>query len=381
MRPIVNKIQIILVALILVGSTENLWAGSKPSKKTAKIGYEKLETLAQVLHFVETNYLHAKDNPELIDFAIKGIVEHLDRYSRYFSKEEFEREQAKERKRALGLGIEWRFRQKRCFVSGLRSGSVADRAVVRVGEEIFSLNGLSPVALGKAAVTKLLSQRSGKWTRLGVQGIEVEPRVVRIAPPESELIHLKSLDSGVAVLRIGQFFLGADKVVREALSKLTTPPRGLIIDLRGNTGGVVEEAVRISDFWLDKGLISTMVDPAGRRSESRARPAESAAQYPIVVLIDGRTASAAEVLAAALSQNRRAKLVGTQSFGKATVQTLIRMTDGSALRLTVGRLLTPAGHSIEGVGLVPDFEVLPGRLADGKDRQFAQAVEAVLYPR
>ena len=381
MKIIMIIYRLVLSGLLLTGFGETVWAQNKAPKKSTNLRYEKLETLAQVIHFIETNYLHSQEESDVVDFAIKGLVQRLDKYSRYFTKAEFEREREREKKRALSLGIEWRFSGKICLVTAVRAGSVADQAGVRLGEEIFSFNGLSPSALGQEAVSKLLSERGGRWTRLGLQGIEPEPRELRIPPPESELIHLKQLGQGITVLRIGQFFMGADKVVMSTLQKLKADPTGLIIDIRGNTGGVVEEAVRISDLWLEKGLISTMIDASGRRTESRARPGDSFGKYPIIVLIDGRTASAAEVLAAGLQHNGRAKLLGTQSFGKATVQTLIRMADGSALKLTVGRLLTPQGRSIEGLGLVPDFEVLPGRLADGRDRQLAEAVHAVLYPR
>jgi carboxyl-terminal processing protease len=353
----------------------------KADAAAATLGYPQLETLAQVLHFVDTNYLYAKSEKRFVEFAIRGLVDRLDKHSRYYSKEELAREEAKERKRALGIGIEWELHKQRCVVLSVRPGSAADRAGVKPGEEIFSFNGLSPTALGRSVVEKFLTDRSGKWTRLGLQGIALQPRTVRVPPPEIEFVQLERRPNKIVILRLGRIFVGAQDAVTKALDELDFVPKGLVLDIRGNTGGVVEEAVRISDLWLSEGRISVMVDASGQRKESVARSGNEPPRYPIAVLIDGRTASAAEVLAAALAQNGRAKLVGTQSFGKATVQTLIRMTDGSALKLTVGRLLMPDGESLDGLGLVPNLEVLPGRTPDGRDRQLLQAMQAVLYPR
>ena len=168
--------------------------------------------------------------------------------------------------------------------------------------------------------------------------------------------------------------------MRQELSRRARPVQHLIVDLRGNTGGVVEEAVRIADLWLDEGLISVMIDANRHREERLAHGGGVATKYPIVVLIDGSTASAAEVLAAALSENQRARLVGTQSYGKSTVQTLIRFTNGSALRLTVGRLFGPLGRSWGGLGLSPALLIVPGLTSAGRDRQLVGAIQAVLYP-
>jgi len=372
----------LIISMACLVSAQAFAAKPAVKAKASKVAYDQLETLAQVLHFVDTNYINRSIPSPWIEFAIRGVVDRLDQYSRFFSPEELAREQAKERSVQLGIGIRWAFEKGRCLVSDIRVGSAAHQAGVKIGDEIVKVNGLSPLALGAEAFRVFMEDRSEKWTKMNLRSSAGELRKIRVAPPEVEYIRAEELENGVTVLRIGRFFAGAETAVRLALqaSGEKSVPKRLVIDLRGNTGGVVDEAVRVSDLWLKKGLISIMIDASGHRHESVARAGDDQPEYPIVVLVDGKTASAAEVLAAALSENNRAKVVGTQTFGKATVQTLIRFTDGSALRLTVGRLLTPDGRSIGGLGLPPDVQVLPGRTPDGLDRQLIGACNAVLYP-
>ena len=357
----------------------------KPSKRMSKRSdsrkiFEHLEILSQVIHFVDTNYLHELKSKELIDSAIRGIASSLDKYSRYYSAEEFE-EQLRVDTEKFTLGINWKMSKARYKIVGTRAGSVAARAGITAGDEILRVNGLHPRVLENASLEKLLTGREGKWISLQLRNESGKERSVRIPPPEAEQIFAHQTKEQIVVIRIGKFFMNASQVVQQTLSKYSAKPRGYIIDIRGNTGGVVEEAVRIADLWLSEGIIASMKDRAGKTTVYRAKLGNTLPDVPVVVMVDGQTASAAEVLAAGLIKNNRARSVGTQTFGKGTVQTLMRLADGSALRLTVARLFGPKGHSLEGLGIRPDIEVLPGRLADGRDRQYARGLDALLYPR
>ena len=378
------SIPFVIVCLLGVSGVAHT-GEKKPKKRIEKRSEERsifdhLEILSQVIHFVDTNYLHELPSKDLIDAAIRGIAMRLDKYSRYYSAEEFE-EQLRIDTQRFSLGIEWEVRGGRYEVVGVRARSVAARAGILPGDEILRVNRLSPRVLEKAALEKLLMGREGKWISLKLEDKSGQKKLVRVPPPEAEEIFARQTKEGVVVIRIGKFFLNASQVVRQVLSKYEADPRGYIIDIRGNTGGVVEEAVRIADLWLKEGVIASMKDRANKTTIHRANSGNTLPDVPVILLIDGRTASAAEVLAAGLIENKRAQAVGTQTFGKGTVQTLMRLADGSALRLTVARLFGPNGHSLEGLGIRPDIEVLPGRLADGRDRQYARGLDALLYPR
>jgi len=351
-----------------------------PKRSDSRKIFDHLEILSQVIHFVDTNYLNELKSKDLIDSAIRGIAASLDKYSRYYSAEEFE-EQMRVDTEKFSLGINWKILKGRYKVIGTRSDSVAARAGITAGDEILRVNRLDPRVLEKVSLKKLLMGREGKWISLQLRDASGKERLVRVPPPEAEQIFARQTKERIVVIRIGKFFMNASQVVQQTLSKYSAEPRGYIIDIRGNTGGVVEEAVRIADLWLREGVIASMKDRAGKTTVYRAKPGNTLPEVPVIVMVDGQTASAAEVLAAGLIKNNRAKAVGTQTFGKGTVQTLMRLADGSALRLTVARLFGPKGQSLEGLGIAPDIQVLPGRLADGRDRQYARGLDALLYPR
>ena len=375
----------ILVACSISGSS--LAHADKPGRqkrdsksREERTIFDHLETLSQVIHFVDTNYLNELNSKELVEAAIRGIASRLDKYSRFYSSEEFE-EQIRIDTQRFSLGIGWKLAKGRYIIESIRPNSVAARAGVLAGDEILRINRLSPRVLERAALGKLLLGKEGKWISLQLQNEAGEKRSVRVPPPEAEQVYAQQTKDGVVVVRIGKFFVNASQVVRQVLSESQKPPRGYLIDIRGNTGGVVEEAVRIADLWLSEGVIASMTDRLGKTTIHKANAGNTLPSVPVILLIDGQTASAAEVLASALLQNKRARSVGTQTFGKGTVQTMMRLADGSALRLTVARLFGPEGRSLEGLGIKPDIEVLPGRLPDGRDKQYARGIDALLYPR
>jgi carboxyl-terminal processing protease len=200
-----------------------------------------------------------------------------------------------------------------------------------------------------------------------------------IPPPAVEG---RRLGDDVVLLRLRAFPEGSGREVERQLALLRAGGRigGLILDLRDNPGGVLDEAVHVADLWLRDGVIVSVEGPRKDTTRANAHPKGTEPDYPLVVLVNGRSASAAEVLAAALQEHGRAPVLGTQTFGKGSVQTVIELADGSALKLTVARYLTPKGRSLEGTGITPDQFVPPGPYGDdegdpGRDRPLQAALQ------
>ena len=263
--------------------------------------YRSLAVFARALHYIETTYVEVVDSDTLIHGAIRGMVDTLDRHSRFIDP-----------------------------------------------EELAALRSMQP------------------------EGPEATVEARRLA-------------EGSGYLHIRRFSGSTAAELDRALHSLSAedPLTGLVLDLRDNPGGIVSQAVRVADRWISAGTIVATVSAKGRTEVERAYAEGTQPAYPLVVLVNGRTASAAEVVAAALQDHGRAALVGTHTLGKGTVQTVIELGDGSAMTLTIARYLSPHGRVVEGEGLRPDRIVAPGRRppSDDGDRQLRAAVEhlAALY--
>ncbi len=325
-------------------------------------GFKELHTFTKVLHYIEENYVTRVDEEKLIRGAIRGMLDTLDPHSVYMSPEVNRELKVDTSGRFDGVGIEVAVRDGGLIVVSPIKGSPADKAGIQSGDKIVKINGISTrdMNLGEA-VTKMRGRRGSRvLLTLERQGIKhpFEVSVVReiINVPS---VHAEEEGGGVDYVSISSFQQGTSRALEKALADLSAkgPIKGLVLDLRKNPGGLLEQAVSISDIFLDKGIIVT-TENRGQEIDRREAHAEGTQpDYPMVVLVDGGSASASEILAGALQDNKRATIMGTKSFGKGSVQTVIDLDDGSGLKLTIAYYHTPSGRLIQDHGIEPDIIV------------------------
>lgn len=338
---------------VLLGAT----ISSAAAEANADSLYRKLEVLAEVLGRVETHYVDAVSPTELIYGAAAGITSQLDAHSAFFTPEEYRDLIDITEGEYAGIGIEISSQDGPAEVVAVFDGSPAQKAGIGPGDTILGVDGESTQGMDLDKIQMALRGPVGTRTVLSIRrrGRD-EPRTftlvrswIRVAP----LTH-QSLTDGVEYVQVKTF---ARRVSSDLESTLEdhTPQRGLVLDLRGNPGGLFDEAVAICDLFLRDGPIVTAIGKGGRvidRQEAHERGTEPG--YPVAILVDGGSASAAEIVAAALHDRGRARLFGNRTYGKGSVQSILDLSDGSGLKLTVARYVTPAGFQIDGRGVVPD---------------------------
>lgn len=330
--------------------------------------YAKLSVFARALHYIETTYVESRPAEPLIYGAIRGMVSTLDARSAFLDPTELAELRRRAEKRHGGLGLLLSDEGGEISVVGLQPGSPGKAAGITPGDRILEVEGRSVSGFSAEEVEARLRGEPGTKVFLKLlkqKRASVEPTVMVRAPLAEPSVGARFLEPGVAHVRVRQFSESTFEELREALARL----RGkgsidrLILDLRENSGGLLEQAVRVADLWIASGTIVSTVGRAGRPETQRAHPVATEPPYPMVVLVNEKTASASEVVAGALQDHGRATVIGTHTFGKASVQTIIELEDGSALRLTVARYLTPKGRSLEGKGLKPDLGLAEAAVA------------------
>jgi carboxyl-terminal processing protease len=295
--------------------------------------------------------------------AVEGMLKALgDRWSTYFQPAEFSSFQAGLDGRYSGVGVWLRSAQDgEVYLGSVQPGSPAERAGLVAGDRLLAVDGDDVGALTLSQVAQKLRGDAGTRLRLRVErdGEPVGLALVRddLASDDVEVARLKG---DVEVVRITAFTRGVGASVRKAVATSTTPGQagsaGVVLDLRGNPGGLLTEAVEVASAFLDGGAVVSY-EKRGEPVHHLDAIGSGDTSVPVVVLVDGGTASAAEVVAAALQDRNRAVIVGSRTYGKGSVQEPRSLSDGSAIELTVGRYLTPDGRSLDGVGIEPDVAV------------------------
>jgi len=341
-------------------------SSSAPESAAVPIGSEVLpwrdaHLLAEVLQRVRENYVDHVDVHQLMHQATRGMLEGLDEHSTLLDAREYAALQASTNGSYAGVGVEVEgvatgIRIVRCL-----SGSPAQRAGLRAGDLVVRIDEVAVSAANLDVATDLLRGDVGSSVRLAVQrdGHAAQDYLLQRSEVQLPSVAAESLAPGVGYFRISEFTNATANELATAVAGVRAAHggklKGLIIDLRNNPGGVLEAASASADEFLEHG---TIVSADGRTGDSRFRmeatPGDLAGGAPIVVLVNGGSASAAEILAAALRENGRATLVGRKTYGKGTVQTILPLSDGEALKITTSRYYTPSGASINGVGITPD---------------------------
>lgn len=337
-------------------------AGDENHGGQAQLSLDDLRTFTDVFEQLRSHYIDELDDSSLLRAAIHGMVGELDEYSSFIDADEFRALDDAARGRKGGIGAVVMIQQRRLIVQSVLQGSPADQAGIRPGDIITAVDG-RPVRGRKlaASIEALQGEPGSKLTLRVLSGsqAEREHQLVRADLPVVS-VHGEWLAPGYGVLRITHFHQTTDTEAREQLGRLERsgegPLRGLVLDLRQNLGGVLQSAVAIADGFLDRGLIvNTRSRYPATRLEFQAQEGQWTTDIPLVVLVDGATASSSEVLAAALQDHERAAIVGTHTFGKGSIQSVLRLRNGSALRLTTAHYFTPSGRSLQNAGIEPDI--------------------------
>lgn len=322
--------------------------------------------LSEVLERVQREYVDKVDGPKLIDDALRGMVSRLDPYSSYLDAEEYADLRVSTAGTYAGIGIEVSTADRALRVVRPFRDSPAAVAGILSGDMISAIDGM-PVGNDLDTAMARMRGPRGSTVKLAVvragSALPLEFTVVR-AQVDVHSVALVRLDEGYLYARIVTFSDTTAMDFAAGIARLRRDlgmkPRGLILDLRNNPGGVLESAVEVADQMLEEGLIVTADGrtPSARFSMS-ATPGEVLPGVPVVVLVNGSTASAAEILAGALQDHHRAVLLGQRTYGKGLVQTVMPLSSGRAIKLTTSRYFTPSGRSIQGSGIDPDqpFEV------------------------
>ena len=332
-----------------------------PSKSTADKMYEPLKQFSQVLSIIEKSYVRKVDRKELIKGAIEGMLKNLDPHSLYLDKDAFKEMQIETSGEFTGIGIEITIMNGRLTVVSPIEDTPAYKAGLKAGDIIIRINDEPTDDITLFEAVKKIRGPKGTKVRLTILHKDSHvPEEVTIVRDRIPVHSVKSQMFGKDYLyvRITNFNQNTTRELIDAIHRQKSTLKGIILDLRNNPGGLLDQAVSVADVFLQKGLI---VYTKGRVPESKmsfsAQKQETDVTCPLVVLINAGSASASEIVAGALQDQHRALLVGERSFGKGSVQTIIPLYDGSAIKLTTAKYYTPSGRSIQAEGIAPDIEV------------------------
>ena len=372
-----------------LGLAHGVRADRSPAPPGTPIPWEDARTLAGVIERVKHDYVEKVDDHVLLQAAVRGMVSSLDPYSAYLDRDEYDEIRISSSGEYSGVGIEVSLEDAQVVVVSPIEGSPAALAGIRSGDVIVMIDGV-PVKTGTLTDTiDRMRGQEGTTVRIGIERDgQDEPLQFTLKRQRVELHSVRAAleEPGYGYVRIAEFSDSTGPEVVKALHRLRTengaPLHGLVLDLRDNPGGVLEAAVAVADAFLDKGVIVTA---KGRTPESRfemdATPGDEIGGAPLVVLVNGGSASAAEIVAGALKDNHRATLMGRTTFGKGSVQTIMPLTEDTALKLTTSLYYTPSGASINHTGIVPDIELPRATAAAGDaDAELKLALKELKSP-
>ncbi|MBC6439056.1 MAG: S41 family peptidase [Rhodospirillales bacterium] len=364
------KRSVVVVALILALMTPGVDHVDAASSET----YRQLNLFGDVFERVRAEYVEEVTDEELIEAAIRGMLVSLDPHSSYLSPKNFDEMQVQTRGEFGGLGIEVTMEDGFVKVVSPIDDTPADRAGIKAGDYVTHLDD-EPVlglTLGEA-VDKMRGPVKTDITLTIVREGADEPLEITVT---RDIITIKSvrwrMEDKVGYVRITSFTEQTEEGLIDALESMEAEAgeelQGVVVDLRNNPGGLLDQAIAVSDVFLDQGEI---VSTRGRRDDStqrfNARPGDLAQGLPVVVLINAGSASASEIVAGALQDHQRAIIMGEQSFGKGSVQTIIPLPSHGAMRLTTARYYTPSGISIQATGIAPDILVKEATIASEEE--------------
>lgn len=352
-----------IMILLGVGGTAGAEENDKDSKKVSARTYEKLKAFSEILSLVESNYVESVESDDLIDGAIKGMVKALDPHSSYLPPKSYKNMLVDTSGKFGGLGIEISVRKGILTVVSPIEGTPAFNAGIKSGDKIIKIEDESTLDMTLTDAVERLRGETGSPVTITVF------RKTLDAPKEYTIVRAiikvrsvvkKVYRNDIGYVKIRSFSKNTSKDLDAALAEFERKGVSkLVLDVRNNPGGLLNQAVEVSDRFLKKENL--IVYTKGRTDEQNMRftthDKVKRVTYPMIILVNGGSASASEIVAGALQDLGRAVIVGTTTFGKGSVQTIIPLTDGSALRLTTARYYTPSGRVIQENGITPDIIV------------------------
>lgn len=364
------KIRISVVTVVIgLLLAPTVMAAEDPAATNTEDTYRLLNLFGDVFERVRSDYVESPTDKELIEAAINGMLTSLDPHSSYLNAESFRDMQVQTRGSFGGLGIEVTMEQGLVKVVSPIDETPAYRAGLQPGDFITHLDGEAVLGLTLSEAVEKMRGPVGSDIRLTMRREGREPFDVTLTRAVVRIQSVRSRVEGenIGYVRITSFSEQTDEGLGKAFDKFESElgdgMRGVILDLRRNPGGLLDQAVAVSDAFLEKGeIVSTGSRDPDDTQRFNARPGDLSNGLPIVVLVDGGSASASEIVAGALQDHNRAIIMGTETFGKGSVQTIIPMSGHGAMRLTTARYFTPSGHSIQAKGIVPDIIVERARL-------------------
>lgn len=345
--------------------------------------YKGLDNFSKVLYLIEKNYVEDVDSNELAVNAIEGMLRSLDPYSVYLSPDNFKEVEVGTSGEFGGIGVEITIKEGLLTVITPIHDGPAEKAGVLAGDIIETIEGKSTKNINTSQAADYLRGPKGSKVTMEVRSLDdKESREITI---ERDIIKIKTvrsriIDDEIGYIKLTQFNKYSTSEFKNSYNNLVKSKkselRGLILDLRNNPGGLLNQAIQLSDLFMKKGLI---VSVKGRFDHSSkdyfAEQNNEIGDFPLVVIVNKGSASASEILAGALKDSKRAKIVGTKTFGKGSVQSIIELDDGAGIKITTAKFYTPNGDAINEVGITPDV------IIDNKDKetdnQLASAVELI----
>ncbi len=380
---------VFMLGLVLgIGITiySSVFAGNDKGTANSPLPLEDLRAFTEVFGKVKTDYVETVEDKDLLESAIKGMLSGLDPHSTYLNSDEFKEMRIGTDGKFGGLGIEVSMENGFVKVIAPIDDTPAQRAGIKAGDIIVRLDDTPVKGMTLNEAVKIMRGEPGTdilltVVREGEEGplkITITRDIIRI-----KSVRGRTLEPGYGYIRISQFQSGTGTSMRKKLSELKKENggelKGLVLDLRNNPGGVLNASVSVADAFVTKGKI---VYTEGRVKDSlltfNASPNDLLKDAPIVVLVNGGSASASEIVAGALQDHHRAIIMGTKTFGKGSVQTIMPMNNGAALKITTARYYTPSGRSIQAEGIEPDIKVEQLQISDNGDEPVARLREADL---
>ena len=340
-------------------------ANSEKKQEVNTLPLNEIRIFTEIFSKIKSDYVENIEDSTLLKNAIRGMLQGLDPHSAYLDKDSYKELQEGTSGEFGGLGIEVGYEDGFVKVISPIDDTPAKRAGIKAGDLIIRLDGKSVKGISLMEAVKMMRGKPGSEIELTIlRGGEEKPFNVTIVRDIITVKNIKAetIESAFGYIRISNFQIHTVDDLSKALTKLESENnnmlKGLVLDLRNNPGGLLNAAVGVSDLFLDEGLIVyTEGRVKGSKLKFNAKPSEMFKDIPIIVLVNGGSASASEIVAGALQDHRRAIIMGERTFGKGSVQTILPMNDETALKLTTARYYTPSGRSIQASGIEPDMIV------------------------
>lgn len=381
MRPnkgrILGKVLALTFAFVLATGSMSVAIPIEP------VGTERLDYLELILEVIEEYYVDEVETDDLVEGAFKGVFDQLDQYSTYFSPEEYQRYNEDAGGSFGGIGITVTKDEESDFIKVISpiEDTPGDRAGIQPNDLIIGVNGNSLKGVSLEEAVKTMRGEPGTKLRLSIQRkgltdpleIDIIREVIEVNPVKFEI-----REDGIVNFRLKSFNEHSARDVREALNivKEDSSVKGIVIDLRNNPGGRLDQVIDIADMFLEVGAPIVQVDYRAYSDNQFGSEDDPLVKLPLAVLINEGSASASEILAGALQDNGAATVIGHTSFGKGTVQSVTDLSNGGGIKLTIAEYLTANGNKVNGVGIVPDIEVNNRyRAGDNTNADFAPMIE------